>query len=176
MKADIETKLKTAVDRRLKEIKINGLLEQLVEKNPITLPESMIQAQLGNNFSRLAQQFGMKPEDLAKSLESTGSSVEKFMEGQRDEVILQLKSGLIVDQLKRDHNISVTPEEIEQKYVEIAEQQKMDVEEVKKHYADPRAKEYLIDDAKDDKLFDELFKDVKLAKGDKKSAKEIFER
>jgi len=50
----------------------------------------------------------------------------------------------------------------------------MSVEDVKKHYADPRAKQYLIDDAKESKLFDEIYKEVKVSKGDKISFKDLF--
>ena len=51
----------------------------------------------------------------------------------------------------------------------------MTVEEVKKHYEDPRAKEYLIDDAKENKLFEQIYAEIKISKGDKKSFKELFE-
>ena len=59
---------------------------------------------------------------------------------------------------------SVSKEQIEE-YVKIAEEGGMTVEEVKKHYEDPRSKEYLIDDAKENKLFDELYKEIKVSKG-----------
>ena len=85
-----------------------------------------------------------------------------------------LKSRIIVDCLIRDRNISVTPEEIEAQYAKIAEEGGMTVEEVKKHYEDPRAKEYLIDDAKENKLYDEIYKEVKVSKGDKMSFKDLF--
>ena len=37
---------------------------------------------------------------------------------------------------------------------------------MKKHYADPRSKEYLIDDIKEQKLYTEIFAKVKITKGD----------
>ena len=50
------------------------------------------------------------------------------------------------------------------------------VEEVKKHYSDPRAKEYLIDDAKEQKLYKQLYSEVKVSKGDKVSFADLFKR
>ena len=85
-----------------------------------------------------------------------------------------LKSRIIVDTLIREKNISVTPEEIEAQYAKIAEEGGMTVEEVKKHYEEPRAKEYIIDDVKENKLYDELYKQVKVSKGDKTSFKDLF--
>jgi len=50
----------------------------------------------------------------------------------------------------------------------------MTVEEVKDHYKDPKTKEYLIDDTKENKLFDELYKEVKVEKGDKMTFADLF--
>ena len=85
-----------------------------------------------------------------------------------------LKSRIIVDNLLKERNISVTPEEIESEYQKIADANGISVDEVKQHYADPRSKEYLIDEAKEQKLYKEIFAEVKLGKGDKISFKELF--
>lgn len=85
-----------------------------------------------------------------------------------------LKSRIIVDSLLRSKNISVTPEEIEAQYAKIAEDGGMTVEEVKNHYSDPRSKEWLIEDTKEQKLYEELYKEVKVSKGDKVSFADLF--
>ena len=85
-----------------------------------------------------------------------------------------LKSRIIVESLLRERNISVTPEEIEAEYTRIADEGGMSVEDVKKHYADPRAKEYLIDDAKEQKLYQQLYAEVKVTKGDKVAFADLF--
>ena len=71
---------------------------------------------------------------------------------------------------------SLFEEEIEAEYSKIAEEGGITVEEVKKHYSDARSKEYLIDDAKERKLYDELYKEVKVTKGDKVSFAELFNK
>ena len=47
---------------------------------------------------------------------------------------------------------------------------------MKKHYADPRSKEYLIDDTKEQKLYSQLFAEVKVTKGDKIAFADLFKR
>ena len=76
--------------------------------------------------------------------------------------------------LLKEKDISVTPEEIEAEYEKIAVGAGVSVEEVKKHYEDPRAKEYLEDDAKEQKLYTMLFDQVKMSKGDKTTFAELF--
>ena len=85
-----------------------------------------------------------------------------------------LKSRIIVEALLKERNITVTPEEVESEYEKIAQEAGITVDEVKKHYDDPRAKEYLIDDTKEQKLYKELFSQVKVTKGDKMSFADLF--
>ena len=85
-----------------------------------------------------------------------------------------LKGRIIVESLLKDRDITVTPEEIEAEYAKIAEGAGISVDEVKKHYADPRRKEYLIDDVKEQKLYNMLFAETKVTKGDKVTFTELF--
>ncbi len=174
MKADIKRNMETAKNRRLREIKNNSLLEQLVEKNPFEIPASMLAAELDGRWNMMAQQFQTSPEQLEKMITASGQSKETMLKEWTGDSEKMLKSRIIVDTLIREKNISVTPEEIEAQYAKIAEEGGMTVEEVKKHYEDPRAKEYIIDDVKENKLYDELYKQVKVSKGDKTSFKDLF--
>ena len=174
MKADIAKNMELAKDRKIKEIKNNSLLEQLVEKNQFDIPAAMLQAELDGRWRMMAQQFQTTPEQLEKMILASGQSKETMLTQWTGDSEKMLKSRIIVDSLIRAKNISVTPEEIEAQYAKIAEESGMSVEDVKKHYADPRSKEYLIDDAKENKLFDEIYKEVKVSKGDKVSFKDLF--
>ena len=175
MKADIKKNMELAVSRRIRELKNNSLLEQLVEKNKFDIPSSMLATELDGRWRMMAQQFQTTPDQLEKLILSSGQTKEDLMKDWAADSEKMLKSRIIVDSLIRDRNISVTPEDIEAKYAQIAADGNMTVEEVKKHYEDARAKEYLIDDAKENKLYDEIYKEIKVSKGDKKSFKGLFE-
>ncbi len=174
MKDDIKKNMEGAASRRIKELKNNSLLEQLVEKNKFDIPASMLQAELENRWRMMAQQFQTSPEQLEKLITSSGQSKEAMLNEWTGDSEKMLKSRIIVDSLIRDRNISVTPEEVEAAYVTIAQEANLTVEEVKKHYEDPRAKEYVIDDTKENKLYEEIYKEVKVSKGDKLTFKELF--
>lgn len=175
LKADLTKNMETAKNRRIREMKNNSLLEQLVEKNPFDIPASMLAAELDGRWNMMAQQFQTSPEQLEKMIVASGQSKEAMLKEWTGDSEKMLKSRIIVDSLIREKNISVTPEEIEEQYKKIADEGGMTVEEVKKHYSDPRAKEYLIDDTKENKLYDIIYKEVKVTKGDKLTFKELFE-
>ena len=174
MKDDIKKNMELAVSRRVKELKNNSLREQLVEKNKFDIPASMLAAELDGRWRMMAQQFQTTPEQLDKMIAASGQSKEAMLNEWTGDSEKMLKSRIIVDSLIRARNISVTPEEIEEQYKRIADEGGMTVEEVKKHYEDPRSKEYLIDDTKENKLYDQLYKEVKVSKGDKISFKDLF--
>ena len=174
MKDDLKKNMELAVARRVKEMKNNSLLEQLVEKNAFDIPASMLAAELDGRWRMMAQQFQTSPEQLEKMITSAGQTKETMLNEWTGDSEKMLKSRIIVDSLIRTRNISVTPEEIEAQYAKIAEEGGMTVEEVKKHYEDPRSKEYLIDDTKENKLYNEIYKEVKVSKGDKVAFKDLF--
>lgn len=176
LKNDLKKQMETAKDRRVKEMKNNDLLSQLVEKNNFEIPESMLKAELEGRWNMMAQQFQTSPEQLEKMIIASGQTKEGMTSQWAQESEKMLKSRIIVESLIKARNISVTPEEIEAQYAKIAEDGGMSVEEVKKHYSDPRSKEYLIDDAKEQKLYDELYKEVKVSKGDKLAFADLFKR
>lgn len=175
LKADIKRNMETAKTRKIAELKSQSLLEQLVEKNPFEIPASMLAAELDGRWRMMAQQFQTTPEQLEKMITASGQTKESMLEQWTGNSEKMLKSRIIVDNLLKARNISVTPEEIEEKYKQIADEGGITVEEVKKHYADPRSKEWLIDDAKEQKLYEELYKEVKVTKGDKTTFAELFQ-
>lgn len=174
LKADIKRNLEVAKTRKIAEIKSQSLLEQLVEKNAFDIPASMLAAELDGRWRMMAQQFQTSPEQLEKMIAASGQTKETMLEQWTGDSEKMLKSRIIVDSLLRSKNISVTPEEIEAQYAKIAEDGGMTVEEVKNHYSDPRSKEWLIEDTKEQKLYEELYKEVKVSKGDKVSFADLF--
>ena len=176
MKTDIKRNMEAIKERRVNEIKSNELLEQLVEKYQFDLPKSMVQAELDHRWRMMAQQFGTTTEQLDKLVASSGQSKETMLTEWTGDAEKMLKSRIVVESLLKDRNITVTPEEIEKEMESIAEKSGVSVEEVKKHYADPRSKEYLIDDTKEQKLYSQLFAEVKVTKGDKIAFADLFKR
>ena len=174
LKKDISRSMNLAKDRKIEELKSQALLEQLVEKNPFDLPKSMVEAENSSRWNMMAQQFKTTPEQLEKMVSASGQSKETMLAQWVGDTEKALKSRIIVDLLLRDRNISVTPDEIEEEYKKIAEQNDMTVDEVKEHYKDLKAKEYLVDEVKEKKLFETLYKEVKLEKGDKMTFSQLF--
>ena len=174
LRKDITRGLEAAKTRKVNELKSQSLIEQLVEKNPVVVPQSMINAEMENRFRMMAQQFQTTPQQLEKMIEASGQKKEDMLKQWTGDAEKMLKSRLIVEQLLQDKNITVTPEEVEAEYAKMAEDAGSTVDAIKEQYKDPRYKEYIIDDLKERKLFEDLYKQVKVSKGDKMEFADLF--
>lgn len=174
LKNDIKKNMETALENKLKEIKSNSLLEKIIEKNEFELPESMIGAELESRWQMLAQRFRTDVAQLEKLIVSSGQTKEGMLADWRTEAQKLLKSRVIVELLLKDREIAVTPEDVEAQYVKMAEGAGISVDEVKKHYADARRKEYLIDDIKEQRLYGQLLEKCTLTKGAKTAFADLF--
>lgn len=174
MKADISKNLQTALENKIREIKSNELIEQLVEKYPMELPQSMVKMELESRWRMMAQRFQTTVEQLDKMIAASGQKKEDMLQEWTGDSEKNLKGRIIVESLLKDRNIEVKPEEVDAEYEKIAQGAGISLEEVKKHYADAQRKEYLIDDIKEQKLYAQLFSEIKVTKGDKKTFAELF--
>ena len=176
MKADISKNLNKTLETKLREIKSNALLEQLIEKNPITLPASMVQAETQARWQMMARQFQIAPDQLEKMVGASGQKKEDMLKQWAGDSEKMLKGRLIVESLLKERNITVTPEDVEAEYAKIANGAGISLDGVKKHYADASKKEYLIDDMKEQKLYDQLFSEIKITKGEKTTFEDLFKK
>lgn len=176
LKKDITRRLELAKDRKVNDLKVNDLLTQLIEKNPFEIPASMLNAELQGRWRMMAQQFQTTPEELDRVIAASGQKKEDLLKEWTGDAEKMLKSRIIVDSLLTSKNISVTPEEIEAEYQKIADDNDITIDEVKKHYSAPRSKEYLIDETKEQKLYKDIFAEVKVSKGDKVSFADLMKR
>lgn len=174
LKNDIRKNMETALENKMKELKTNALLEKILEKNTFEVPESMISAELESRWQMLAQRFRTDVAQLEKLIISSGQTKDAMLKEWRAEAEKMLKSRVIVELLLKDREITVTPEDVEAQYEKMAQGGGITVDEVKKHYADPRKKEYLIDDIKEQRLYAQLLENCTLSKGAKTAFADLF--
>ncbi len=172
--ADIRKNMESALENKLREIKNTALLDKIVEKNSFELPESMVSAELESRWQMLAQRFRTDTAQLEKMILASGQSKEDMLSGWRPEAEKLLKSRVCVELLMKDRGIDVSDADVEAEFARIAEGAGISTEEVKNHYADPRKKEYLIDDIKEQRLYAQLLEKCTVSKGPKTAFADLF--
>jgi trigger factor len=175
LKNSIRDRLTKELDRRLREIKLNALLEKIMEHTPVEVPESMVRVELDSRWRNMARQFNAAPEELLKLMTASGRSFDDIQEELRPGAIQALHSRLIVETLMEDLHLEVSEEETEKEMQVIAESTGSSLEEVKKYYEQEQVKLYLQEDIKEKKLFDILLKENTVKKGKQEKYLDIID-
>ena len=167
LKNSIRERLENSLSRRIRELKINRLLEKIMENTPVTLPESMVNVELDGRLRSLARRFGTSTDKLMEMLANTEDGLDNIEANWRPSAEKALHSRLIVETLMDGQQIEVSDEEVEKEIQKMAENSGMSVEEVKKEYEEKDAEGYLRENIKEQKFFDLLLAENTVKTGPK---------
>jgi trigger factor len=175
LKKDIQDKLEKNLENQLRNLKTNAMLEQIMEKTPITLPESMVRMELEARMRNLSRRFNVPEEQLMQIFGAGGKDMEAIQTEWRPDAEKALKSRLIVETLMEDLKLEASDEDVEKEMQVMADGSGSTLEEVKKYYDNDNMKEYLKEDIKEKKLFDMMIAESKIKKGAKKSYTDLMQ-
>jgi len=112
--------LRSSISDRKKKHSENNVREQifnaLIEKNPFTVPQGMVEMQAQNmlrDVQRMFQQQGL-------DINALGQSPEQLMEHYRASAERQVRSALLLDALAEKEGLKAADEDFEQQYAELA--------------------------------------------------------
>jgi trigger factor len=169
LKNSIRDRLNKSLERRLRDIKINNLLEKIVANTPVEIPESMVRIELDSRWRNLARRFGTSTEEIIKMMEKSGKGAEEIQAEWRPDAVKALHSRLIVETLIEEQKFEASDAEVEKELANIALESDTPLEEVKKYYEQENAKEYLKEDVKEKKLFELLLTENTIKTGKKEN-------
>jgi trigger factor len=162
LRADIKESLETALTETLRKLKFKKIMEKIIESNPISIPESMIEQE---SYLRIRRMFGDNiSEESAYKMAETLTD-----EKTREENSVNIKTFMITVQLMKDLNIEALPEDRELFYADMAEAKGKPFDEVKEDYINSMGGEdYLNKGIKQKK-----FTDILLEKNTVKTGKKV---
>lgn len=139
-------------DRLENELK-ERVIQALVAKNPLDVPESMVKRQLDHMLENLKNR--LKSQQM--SLEMMGLDTESFRARFRDDAIDKVKGGLLLMALVEKENISVSDDDLSAHYEKIAAGNPEMLDRIKEYYsANQNAKSSIISEIKEDKAISYL--------------------
>jgi trigger factor len=124
------------------------LIQELIKKNPLDVPESMVKRQLDHMFDNLKNR--LKSQQM--SLEMMGLDAEGFRARFRDDAVDKVRGGLLLMALVEKENISVSDEDQTAQYEKIAAGNPEMLDRIKEYYStNQNAKSSIISEIKEDK-------------------------
>jgi trigger factor len=142
-----------------------SLVDQLIQRHAFEVPEAMVELQLEgmvrNAKRRLASQ--------GLSLEQAGRTEEQLKAQYRDAAVRAVRSNLILEAVAAQEGLEVTDEDTEEGIQKIARQTGQPLEEIRKIYREPAARESLKENLLEEKTLDFLRDKATIKKEGKKN-------
>ena len=107
------------------------LVSELIRRNPIEVPESMVKSQLEYMFGNIKQRL----QSQGMTMEMLDMNEASFGQTYREKAVQQVQGSLILGAVARQEKIAVEPAEIDGKLAEIAGMANAPLDAVKKYYA-----------------------------------------
>jgi len=176
LKNSIKERLEKSLALRLKDIKINKLLEKIMENTPVTLPESMVRAELDGRLRNLARRFGTDVEKLLQMMAMSGQDPGALEQTWRSQAEKALHSRLIVETLIEEQHLEVSDAEVEKELENIAADTQTSLEEVKQRYEGKDALDYIRDSIRESRFYDTLLAENTVKTGSKANYLDLMEK
>ena len=169
-KKDLKKTLKEEKEKAATTTNERNVIAKVVENASVEIPAPMLEAQLDNMLydyqTRLAQQ-GIP---MDQYLKITGQTVEQIKDQMKESAEKNLKTSLVIEAIMEKENITVAEERVDEEFNKIAEQYKMEYDDLKKTVSEEQ-KESMKREIAFQETIDMLVAEANLVKAEKKSKK-----
>jgi trigger factor len=175
LKQSIRKTLNDRLETHLKGRKISAILEKIVEKNPVDLPESMIRYEIELRIINFAREVGVEEKNIGGILRDATHPFRTIVENQRETIVKTLQALLIQERLIKGLNIEASADEREAELKVFAERQNTDFDTLKNYYEQDDRMAYLDSFIVNRKMQELLLKENTVTIGAKQSYEAFME-
>ncbi len=176
LKDDVHKRLTDDLAARLRQGNVRSIMDAIIERSQIDLPQAMIDAELADTWHNFVAQNRVGEAQLLRILAGQGRSREQLYEEWKPSVTKNLKSRLAMDKISEREHIEATPEDIEAEIKRQAELANETVEKVREQLQKNDLMHYLEHDIKDKKVVDFLIASAVVKKGAKTSYVDVVQK
>ncbi len=131
LKADIRKKTEQANEKAAEDAVENKLIDIIIENMEAVVPEEMYQARIDDMVRDFQYRLQSQGLNLETYMQYTGMNMESFRKTFYEQAQRQVKIRLALEEIVKLENISVDDETVEAEFAKLAENYKMEVEQVK---------------------------------------------
>ena len=113
LKKGTKEKLTTDAENVLKGVKLEKVIEKILENVKIEVPKSMVDMEVESSWRRFVSQWGMSEEQVLQFLEMQGQTKETFSATWREPAEKELTKQLLIEKIKEKENFEIANEELE---------------------------------------------------------------
>ncbi len=143
LKKDVKEKLSAQGKEKAKHETEENVIAAVIEGTEIDIPEAMINSQIEKMVRDFDMQMRYQGLSLEQYMQFTGATMDTFKEQFKEDATKNVKTSLILEKVCEVEGIDVKASEIEKEYADMAEQNGMKVEDIKKYIQEADVKERL---------------------------------
>ena len=130
-KKDLGDKLKDRRQTQADRAYEDALMDQVVEALEVELPDAMVDYRAEQMVQDYAQRITSQGIPFEKYLEMTGQTMDRMKEQAKESAIKQIKYEMAMDAVAAAEGIVISDEELDAEYQSLADQYKMELDQVK---------------------------------------------
>ncbi len=161
LKDDIKSKLMKTKEQKAKKEMEDELIDKLVEKAMIDIPQAMIEKQIDSIVRDFEWRLSMQGLNLENYLKHTNMDYNKFRLQFRESAKKSVEVQLILEEIGKREKIELSDEDVENKISDLAEGYFQEVEEFKKHLKENDIK-YIKEEVEVEKIVKLLMDNAKM--------------
>ena len=167
LKAAVRAQLQASLDARLRELKEKAIVDELLGRTKVEVPESMIAAELAMRWDSLKREMGVDTDDkMERIAQYSGKSRQQLYEDWKPAVEKAIAGRVVLDKLIEAGSFLATDEDLAAEYAKQAEGTSMSAEEVKAEYEKRQSVEYLKEHLREAKFFDSVLASAAVKDGE----------
>lgn len=160
-KEDLRKQLSEAKAKRAATENENAIVDKLIEISSMDVPDPMIDAQVEGIVSDYARRMQSQGITLDQYLQLTGMTQADLNAQFKPQALKQIKTRLVLEEVAKVENITVSDEEIEAEFAKMAESYKMELDNLKSFFGENERKQ-MYEDLQVQKAVDFLVENAKL--------------
>ncbi len=130
-KENIKATIKETKEKELKTAKENEVVDKIIEKAVMDIPEPMITAQANQIAEDFAQRMKYQGLSIEQYFQYTGMDSKKFFESLRPQAVKRIQSRLVLEAVAKAEKIEVSEEELEKELADMATAYQMEADKLK---------------------------------------------
>lgn len=130
-KESIRKEIAGKKEKEAKSVKEDAVIEKIVENAQMDIPQPMVETQKRQMADEFAQRLRMQGLSLEQYMQFTGITPQKFLETLEPQALKRIQSRLVLEEIVKAENITISDEELEDEMKRMAENYNMELDKVK---------------------------------------------
>ena len=144
-KADIKATILERKEKEAKTAKEDKVIEKIIANATMEIPDAMIDTQVRQMADDFAQRIQSQGITVEQYFQFTGMNSKQLLDQMRPQAVKRIESRLVLEAVVKAENITVSDEEVEKEFAQMAETYKMELDKLKELIGEKEKEQVVMD-------------------------------